>query len=64
MNEYVMIIEINSQWKYHIRVINDKQINDVVVVETHVIDLPFGVAIAPNSLIPTRWSNQNQWLWG
>ncbi len=57
MNKYVVTIETNSQWKYHISVINDKQINDVVVVETHVIDMPFGVAIAANSLIPTRWSN-------
>ncbi len=64
LNKYVIIIETNNQWKYHIKTINDKQIHDVVVVETHVV-LPFGVilayAIIPNLPIPTRWSNQNQW---
>ncbi len=39
---------------------------DFVVVETHVIILPFGVILAyatiPNSPLPTKWSNQNEWL--
>jgi hypothetical protein len=67
LNTYVVTININNQWKYQIKVVYDKQINDVVVVETHVIIFPFGVvlayAIALNLPIPTRWSNQNQWLW-
>ncbi len=49
-----MTVETNSQWKYHIKVVNDKQIHDVVVVMTHVIVLPVGVvlayAIPPNFL--------------
>ncbi len=57
LNKYVMTIETNSQWKYQIKIVNDKQIHDVVAVEAHVNVLPFGVvlayAIAPNSPIPT-----------
>ncbi len=54
--------------KYYIKVINDssKQIHDFVAIETHVDVLSFGVvlayAIIPNSPLPTKWSNQNQWL--
>jgi hypothetical protein len=59
--------ETKNQWKYHLKEVNDKQVHDVVVVETHVAILPFGAFLAyiivPNSPIPTRWSNQNQWLW-
>jgi hypothetical protein len=68
LNKYVLTIETNSHWKYHIIVVNDccKQIHDFVVVETHVIILPFGVILAyatiPNSPLPTKWSNQNEWL--
>jgi len=62
LNKSIMMVDINSHWKYQIKTINDKQINDVVV-ETQIVILPFGAvlayAIAPNSLIPTRWSNQN-----
>jgi hypothetical protein len=61
-----MTIKTNNQSKYQIKTSNDKQIHDVVVIETHVNVLPFGVvlayAIALNSSIPTRWSNHNQWL--
>jgi hypothetical protein len=61
LNKSVVTIETNNQWKYHTRVVNDKQLHDVVVVETHVVVVPFGVvlayAIAPNSPIPTKWSN-------
>jgi hypothetical protein len=67
LNKSVVIIETNNQWKYHIKLLIDKQINDVVAIETHVNVLPFKVIMAyiivPNSPIPTKWSNQNQWLW-
>jgi len=52
----------------HIITINDyhKQIHDFVAIETHVTILPFGgvltCAIVPNSPLPTKWSNQKQWL--
>jgi hypothetical protein len=48
--------------------VNDycKQIHDFVAIETHVIVLPFSViltyAIIPNSPLPTKLSNQNEWL--
>jgi CTP:phosphocholine cytidylyltransferase-like protein len=41
LNKSIMTIDTNSQCKYQIRILNDKQINDVVVVETHVVILPF-----------------------
>jgi len=67
LNKSLMTIEKNSQWKYHIRIVNDKQIHDFVAVETRVGVMPFGMiityTIVPNSPIPTRWSNQNQWSW-
>jgi hypothetical protein len=34
LSKSIMMVDINSQWKYQIKTINDKQINDVVV-ETH-----------------------------
>jgi len=58
LNKFIMNIETNNQWKYYIKIVNDKQINDVVAIKTHVIVLPFGAilayAIAPNLLVPTR----------
>jgi hypothetical protein len=61
LNKYVVIVETNSQWKYQIKVVNDKQICDVVAIETHVVVFPFGAilayVIAPNLTVPTRWSN-------
>jgi hypothetical protein len=63
-----VIIETNNHYKYQIRIVNDydKQIHDFTVVETHVIIMQFGVVLAyvtiPNSPLPTKWSNQNQWL--
>jgi hypothetical protein len=50
------------------KVVNDyhKQLHDFVAFETHVAILPFGAILAyatiPNSPLPTKWSNQNQWL--
>jgi hypothetical protein len=45
---------------------NENHIYDVVVVETNVNVLPFGVVLAsvivPNSLVKTIWSNDNQCL--
>jgi hypothetical protein len=61
LNKFIVTVETNNQWKYYITVVNDKQIHDVVAIETHVAILPFGAilayAIAPNSPIPTKWSN-------
>jgi hypothetical protein len=61
LNKFVGNVKTNSQWKYHIKVINDKQINDVADIETNVDVLPFKVIMAytivPNSPIPTKWSN-------
>ncbi len=61
LKKFVVTSDINSQWKYQIIVVNDKKINDVVAIQTHVIILPFGAvltyAITPNSPIPTKWSN-------
>jgi hypothetical protein len=58
LNKSTMTIETNSQWKYQIKIINDKQINDVVAIKTHVVVLPFlailAYAIAPNLPVPTR----------
>ncbi len=58
LNKYAMTVEIDNQWKYQIKTVNDKQIHDVVVVEAHVNVLPFGIvfayAIALNSPIPTN----------
>jgi hypothetical protein len=63
-----MTIEINNQLKFHIKVVNDNQnhIHDVVVVETNVVVLRFGVvmayAIVSNSPMKTKRSDDNQCL--
>jgi hypothetical protein len=57
-----------SQSKLQIKAINDNQnhIHDDVAIETNVVVLPFGAvlayAIVLNSLVKTRWSNDNQCL--
>jgi hypothetical protein len=64
LNKFIVIVETNNHWKCHIGIVNDchKQIHDFVVVETHVITLPFwtisAYATIPNSPLPTKWSNQ------
>ncbi len=64
LNKSIVNVQTNNHWKYHIKVVNDyhKQIHDFVVIETHVIVLPFGAiltyVIIPNSPLPTKWSNQ------
>jgi len=63
-----VIVEKNNHKKYQIKVVNDydKQTHDFMFVETHIIVLQFGVilvyVIIPNSPLPTKWCNQNQWL--
>jgi hypothetical protein len=48
LNKFVKMVETNSHWKYQNRLVNDyhKEINDFVVVETHIVVLPFGVIMA------------------
>ncbi len=68
LNKFVVIVETNNHWKYVIKIVNDylKQIHDFEAIETHVIVQSFGVILAyatiPNSPLPTKWSNQNEWL--
>ncbi len=61
LNKCIVTVETNNQWKYYIKVVNDKKIHDVVAIETHVAILPFrailAYANAPNLPIPTKWSN-------
>jgi hypothetical protein len=56
LNKFVMTIEKNSQWKYHIKVINDKQIHDVVAIETHLGVMPFRAMITYNC---SKFTNTN-----
>jgi hypothetical protein len=68
LNKFVLTVDGKNHWKYQIGAINDyyKQVHDFVVVETHATILSLGIVLAYvivlNSPLPTKWSNQNQWL--